>query len=268
MKKLLSFLLSGFLAFNALATAPAFAASTGTTFDTDTKLMMHMDASFNDVSTTAHTMTLAGSTQPAISSAQSVFGGASGLWGGTFSAGGNANTSIQAGDQIGTGAFTFDTRIYFTTLNPVAGFQPAIFGYGSSVTNANSFTVSWYSVTNQLYIYDGGVGGNVKTFSWTPTVNTWYHLAYVRDGSGNLYAFIDGTQIGSTLASTTNLTGNSGSMYLGVEAGGSLGISYFLGYLDETRLVVGTAVWTSNFTPPSAAYTAPSSSKLALLGVG
>lgn len=83
------------------------------------------------------------------------------------------------------------------------------------------------------------------------TLNTWTHIACVKDGVNGLRIAINGVFSG------TPYTGSIGKYGTGVTIGSmySLPVSWFLyGYLDEFRVSVGSARWTSDFTPPTVPY--------------
>jgi hypothetical protein len=96
--------------------------------------------------------------------------------------------------------------------------------------------------------------GNVfRTFaSFTPTLNTWYHIAVSRSGT-DLRGFIDGQQQGSTITDSTAWTNKSGSrpLRMGRFIGGGGSSSYFNGYAQGVRITKGLARYTGNFTPPT-----------------
>ena len=90
--------------------------------------------------------------------------------------------------------------------------------------------------------------------STTLTQHKWHHLAVTRS-SGTVYLWQDGVQVGS-VADTQAL--NDNTVYLGQAING-----YPLnGYLSDFRVVVGTAVYTSAFTPPTSALTAISGTQM------
>ena len=95
---------------------------------------------------------------------------------------------------------------------------------------------------------DGGSGGHPSVMGGTVTAKAWSHVAFVRDGS-TLRLFVNGTQVGTTTASTvySNTTDN-------VEIGAYPGSTsnYFAGKIQDVRIYKGAAKYTSNFTPPSA----------------
>ena len=82
--------------------------------------------------------------------------------------------------------------------------------------------------------------------------NTWYHIAVVHN-SGVIKCYIDGVEDLSVNTSGSCVTG-SGFNIMG-DWGGA-GTKYPLAgcYMDEFRLSVGIARWTSNFTPYTEAY--------------
>lgn len=97
-----------------------------------------------------------------------------------------------------------------------------------------------------------------NTSSWTVIAqsaanvfltNVWNHVAVVRNGT-SVRVYLNGNFVINTTFTGSTLT--SGTLnYLGdLEWGG--GRRPFLGYLSNFRVVNGTAVYTGNFTPPSA----------------
>ena len=74
--------------------------------------------------------------------------------------------------------------------------------------------------------------------------NTWHHVAVTRDSSNNVRLFLDGTQSRST--STNNTHNYSGLFRLGRDNN-----EFTNGYISNLRLIKGTALYTSNFTPPT-----------------
>lgn len=255
-KKLLTTLLLVVLPFT-----PAFAVSTSTIFDTDTKLMLHTngaDASttFTDSSTTANTVTAVGNAQ--IDTAQSKFGGASGLFDGT---GDYLTVPDSANWAFGSGAFTIDFWVRFNTVP--AGFTALVTQFDAFNTD-RSWQIGHTGSTNTFSFAVSNTGSSTAdaiSASWSPSTATWYHIAIIRTGD-SLKAFIDGTQVGSTytLSAAYSLKDSAGLLVVGAQqsSGGSNTYQFFHdGWIEELRIVKGTAVWTSNFTPPSAEYVSP-----------
>ena len=132
----------------------------------------------------------------------------------------------------GTG---FDT-ILMATLDGTAANTIFQFDYKNSTNNLRFIPY----VSNSAVVYES---------SWSPSKDTWYHVAACRSGA-DLKLFVDGTQIGSThnIGSTT-VDGDNVPLGIGQRRGNlDRGI---LGYISNLRLVVGTALYTSNFTAPA-----------------
>ena len=79
------------------------------------------------------------------------------------------------------------------------------------------------------------------------TQNVWTHLAVTRTG-GTTRLWVNGVQA-TSVADTTNYS--SVQVNIGVWWGGGYS---FAGYVDDIRLTVGVARYTSAFTPPTEAH--------------
>jgi len=84
----------------------------------------------------------------------------------------------------------------------------------------------------------------------TVLVNTWYHIALVRNGTTAFTVYLNGTSIGTF--SKTGLTGTQ--LSLGRKSA-TFYNEFFSGYISNFRYVKGTAVYTGTFTPPTAPLT-------------
>ena len=196
-----------------------------------------------------------------INTAQSKFGGASGLFGGS---GDYLSTPDSADWYFGSGDFTIDFWARFNAL-PTSGQQITL--CSQKVDNANRVMLNIYNNAGTYEIYydvsSRGTGINYPTGKQTISLatNTWYHIAWARSGN-NWYLFKDGTQLGSPLSSTTVIPDFAASMTIG----GYPGVTAwsFNGWLDEFRISKGVARWTSNFTPPTGPYTNDSNTVLLL----
>jgi hypothetical protein len=163
----------------------------------------------------------------------------------------------NAAFSFDTGDFTIECWVYLNTKTGYPVF--AMLGDGVDATPTQRLC-AW-----SLY-FDGGANQLVfarytptyagLTFSWNPSLNQWYHVCLTRGGT-SLRAFVNGTQIGTTQSNNTNYTAvNSTSLHVGRFIANG-GVSFFLnGYISNLRIVKGTAVYTSNFTPSSSPLTA------------
>ncbi len=86
-----------------------------------------------------------------------------------------------------------------------------------------------------------------------PPLNQWVHIAYVRSGN-TFYIFINGT-IRSQKTQAVTIQNSTDDFRIGFEINNGL-----RAYMDEFRLS-NIARWTSNFTPPNAAYSVDSNTQ-------
>lgn len=189
---------------------------------------------FTDIK--GHPFTANGNAQ--IDTAQSLFGGASGLFDGS---GDYVSAPDSADWDFGTGDFTIEVAVRFASL-PVNSVVTLMAAYGGSSTG-------WLV----QYRTDAGLGNRVTfgptgdsplfDFAWSPSIDTWYRLAITRSGT-SLRAFIDGAQIGSTQTSSHNIS-STAALYMGAI---NLNLQYFNGWLDELRITKGVARYTANYT--------------------
>lgn len=125
--------------------------------------------------------------------------------------------------------------------------------YGAKYTGSSTSGLSIYIVNStNIYIDCLGVGSKAYTFP-TMSINTWYHFAGCRDGSGNETMFLNGARSSTgVLGDTSNYTL---SRYIGAWLPGSDGIisDYFEGYLAGFRIVIGSTV----YNPQSSTITVP-----------
>lgn len=219
----------------------AYATSTDTVFDTDTKLMLHVDGA--DTSTTitnssssGATCTVQGTAQ--IDTAQSVFGGASLLLDGD-----SDYVDVSTFDAPANGSFTVDFRFRTTAVG-----SQVLFDTRTVNTNTSGFMI-FLGGSNNIAVNSGG---STLILGSVLSVNTWYHVALTGDGT-NLKLYINGTQDGSTYSSGYNFTDTTAC--IGARDMNPP-LSYLNGWVDEVRYVKGTSVWVGAFTPPTNAYTA------------
>jgi hypothetical protein len=108
--------------------------------------------------------------------------------------------------------------------------------------------------------WNNGSGETKISRNQNSPLNTWVHIAVVKSGTTG-YMFINGTQAGATF-SFPSISDVSSPLYIG--AWYTPG-DYVNGYLSNLRMVKGTAVYTSNFTPSTTPLTAISGTSLLTL---
>jgi hypothetical protein len=107
-------------------------------------------------------------------------------------------------------------------------------------------------------LYDRTVGELGKTTNGCLNLYEWNHVAAVRN-NGVIKAYVNGVEQLSVSCST-NFTGTSFYVARFTNASGSP--NAFKGYISDYRVVVGTAVYTSAFTPPTTKLSAISGTTL------
>jgi hypothetical protein len=104
--------------------------------------------------------------------------------------------------------------------------------------------------------------GGIDVSGTTNLSNRWVHIAVTRSGT-TLRGFINGIQEISTTYSSSIDFANGGAAVLGVtDVSTYLGTYDFRGFISNVHFVKGTALYTSNFTPPSAPITSVENTKL------
>jgi hypothetical protein len=166
--------------------------------------------------------------------------------------------SDSADWAFGNGDFTQDFWINFSSIAGNIG----IIGQAKGGVAEQGF-YCYYSSGIMYWRWRNTIGTRIGyNISWTPTVDTWYHLAFVRNGS-NFYWFINGVSQSLNVEDaigTTTLNDCDNDLTIGRDAN----IFYLNGYMDEIRITKGEARWTSDFTLPTAAYTSDTNTKLLL----
>jgi len=224
--------------------------------DSYTVLMLHCDGtdgstSFPDASNSPKTVTANGNAQ--VDTAQFKFPTGSYLGDGV----GDYLSVPDSVDFDFPADFTIDFWLRFNTVASVSLVD-------KQYTSANGYLLE--ATATALVLFNSG--GIVMTAAWTPSTNTWYHVALVRSGT-TMQMYIDGSQIGVNTTITTDFSGTTNALAIGADLtdGGLLSLD---GWIDEFRISKGIARWTSNFTPPTEPYCGGGGfiSRLALLGVG
>ncbi len=204
--------------------------------DAATVLLLHFEGTNSsqtiiDSSPSNKTVTVFGSA--AISTVVFKIGSGAGNFEGT-----NSYLSVASSNDfnMGTGDFTVDFWAYLNSIT-----QTQIFQYGQSITN--QFDIDWNNSTAQLEV---SLASHLVNFAWSPSTATWYHIAVSRQ-AGNLMAFVNGSQIGSTVSNNDNVP------VVGLNIGHG-NTPFFSGLMDEFRVTKGVARYTGPFTPPSVPY--------------
>ena len=217
---------------------------------TNTSLLTCQSNRFVDNSSNAHSITVNGDTKvvpfspfaPSTAYDPATKGG-SGYFDGT----GDWLTS-SSDVAFGTSDFTLECWVYIVDAG--SGFR----GILSCFTSAIGPVIELYNGNWAYYMTGSGVDTSISA-----TKNTWHHVALTRSGS-NFYYFVNGTQI-ATGSNSTNYSCDL--VTIGTLGSPTYTTSYELnGYISNARVIKGTAVYTSAFTPPTAPLTAVSGTSL------
>jgi len=158
-----------------------------------------------------------------------------------------ANAAFQL-----TGDFTVEAWVYMTTINSYNMIFGADNGASSDYFGIRSTTIE-LAISNAAY----------PAWSFTFATGVWYHVAVTRN-SNTLKAFVNGTELTLASGSATNSSQyfqSSVAMLLG-RYGNTSTPHYFTGNISNARIVKGTALYTSAFTPSTAPLTAISGTSL------
>jgi len=206
---------------------------------TNTKLLLNMADGQAIDSAAQNNLTVYGNAK--VSTGQSKFGGTSMVFDETGDYVALPSDSFKI---FGTGNFTIECFARFAT-DPNGNGQ-GLFGLSSGYLNGASRgpAVGANNSNGRWAIYHGTT--NLVHGSIVAAINTWYHVAYVRN-SGVTKLYIDGTEI----LSVTDTTDYTDKHFV---FGGWYSTSYLLnGYIDDFR-ISHMARYTSNFTAPSAPF--------------
>jgi hypothetical protein len=226
------------------------------TSDASTKLLACQSNRFIDSSSNAYVLNLSAGS-PSVQRfspfnatsaySTSVIGG-SGYFDGTTD---YLSASTTAGD-FGSSAFTIEAWVYF---NSASGTQVIGSTYQSSSVG---WSVGKSNSTGCFYV---GLSGDGNDINGTTTVvaGTWYHIAVSgTPGATGIKLFVNGVQEGSTYTGAVSLSATV-PVYIGDLSALGFAVN---GYISNFRLVKGSAVYTSNFTPPTAPLTAITNTSL------
>ena len=146
----------------------------------------------------------------------------------------------NAAFAFGTGDFTIEVWIYPTAT--------AVFPIVSKGVSASTGFAFALGTTNKLnFLITTGTSAS-PTIASTATIllNVWTHVVVVRSGT-TVTMYINGVADG-TGTYATNLT-TASILYVGIARDVT---TYGTGYLSNVRVIKGTALYTTTFTPPTA----------------
>ena len=219
-----------------------------------TKLLLTMNGAnngttFTDTSASTHTVTAVANAKT--STAQSKFGGSSGLFDGT----GDRLTIPDSADwDWGTSSWTIDMWIRADATQSAGTFAGVVSTAGTTWTTGE-WALNLKKATGVLewWVNDGSIGATPIITSTTDLRDDeWHHIAITQSGAASNKLFVDGVQEGSTFTTSYSISAPATGLIIG-DNNYSANRDY-TGYINELRLVQGDATWTENFAVPLAQY--------------
>jgi len=206
-----------------------------------------LDSSTNNFTITRNGNTTQGSFSPYGPNWSSYFGDSG-------TSGNVITTTLGAGGAFGTADFTVECWAYMF-YNLGSGANPYIID--TRTNTAWSFSWNYNGGSDATQLSWANASGTVLQTSTPMPLNQWNHCAYVRaSGVGTIY--LNGVSVAS-YTDTTDYATNVTTAYIGKRYSGN---STIPGYLSNFRIVKGTAVYTTAFTPPTVPLTAVSGTQL------
>ena len=132
--------------------------------------------------------------------------------------------------------FTVEFWLYVTSYHA---------SYMDIVGIFNGSSSGWliYQNGTNLQVY---MNGNTMITATAPSAGAWHHIAMTRDGT-TLRMFVNGSLHGSATTSSTGISQTQYPLLLG-ETGSRNALN---GFIDDFRITLGKARYTSNFTAPT-----------------
>ena len=228
---------------------------------TNTKLLCcQSETSPTTAAVTPGTITANGN---AAASSIDPFGGGSVLFDGS----GDCLTVADNADfEFGSGNFTLEAFINYTG-NPGSGNSTyAIFSKWNNQDSNKGFILRITNVGSgeklQFFHSSDGSSNNIATANTTLSPGTWYHIAFVRNGSTGTF-YINGVPDSTTHNMGSNSIRNTTVPFrIGANLDGGAIDQEFNGLISNVRVIKGTALYTSNFTAPTSALTNVTNTKL------
>ena len=198
-------------------------------------------------------------------------GGANAITGSTYFVAGSGTSHGQYlrvedldGDfKFGTSDFTIEFWMNTPTVDTSdIGAESSLatmldHGYGFSENASGAWWVLHHKDATLIWGFNGS---NQLTTSSFIKVNTWHHIAVVRTG-GNTKIYADGTQVGTVSDGQNYTDALARPLDIGAQTYQTTYRNYE-GFISNLRIINGTALYTSAFTPPTTRLTKTSDTVL------
>ena len=154
--------------------------------------------------------------------------------------------------DFGTGAFTIEGFMYMNSYGSTGSYPTLVSKYstpggsaGWIVRAKNDGKIVWYNSSS-----------NTTSSSSPMTLRQWHHIAAVREGTGSnqMKVYVDG----KLHITTTDDTDHSNNVGVAIGSQDTDNTNILDGTISNIRIIKGTALYTSEFRPPTAPLTTTS----------
>ncbi len=129
-----------------------------------------------------------------------------------------------------TGNMTLEAWVKLTTL-PTVNQTYVLVDKTTSTSADSSYQLNVENRGGQQYI-GFGVNNTGHDYAWSPSANTWYHIAVAYDTSGSASVYVDGAFTGVFSGFTTSIQDSTADFTIG----GTRGVAFLNGNIDDVRV--------------------------------
>ena len=152
------------------------------------------------------------------------------------------STPSSSDFTLGTGDFTIEFWAWPKNFTNRGTFYDSRASSGTT-----GITIGHEASSGEIRVYmNASSGSDIAVQSSDFNVKTWQHVAVTRE-SGTVRLFIGGV-LKDTGTASDNMS-NTNAVNIGYKSNTSSSYNYYTGYMSNLRIVKGTAVYTSAFTP-------------------
>jgi hypothetical protein len=207
-----------------------------------TSLLVCAASTFVDLSANNYAVTVKGDTFVTTETPSPFLAGRNMGWSNSFDGSGDyLSVADNAAFQMGLLDLTVEAWVNLPSL----GTSGSVFAYSDAAgTVLYQINIQASSFVRAAIRSSSGNLAAIQSNS-AISANTWYHLACVRR-SGTLYLYVNGVQQTATLNASAYNLGSGGIPSVGSLRGT---VDYFNGYISNVRIVKGTSLYSTNFTP-------------------
>ena len=154
--------------------------------------------------------------------------------------------TLSTAPVAATGTFTVECWVYVTGTAAAQSIYGQYIGGASAA--AGRWNMLWNDAANK---FSFSIAATSYASASTYSTNTWYHIAWVRDGSDNLSLYVNGVRDSTNAAVSTSLY--TGNPIIGARSDGT---TPYTGYISNFR-VTNTVVYSgTTYTVPTVPLTA------------